>query len=65
MAAHVGRIGWFLMGGDLMTRAALALVAAAFVLSPLASATAHDTAGHKCKKGYVMTGDHRCVKPRP
>lgn len=25
-------------------------------------AVAHDHGGHKCKKGYVMTDDHRCVK---
>ena len=31
--------------------------------SATGAAVAHEE--HKCKKGYVMTDDHRCEKPRP
>ena len=36
--------------------------AAAFTLSATLSALAHDNEPHACKKGYVMTSDHKCVK---
>lgn len=38
------------------------MTAAAVTLLTLAYAHAHDTASHKCKKGYVMTASHTCVK---
>lgn len=38
------------------------LMIAAVVLAP-AVAAAHGDAPHpKCKKGYVLTDDHKCVK---
>lgn len=45
-------------------RPALSFIAAAIVtLATLAPAFAHDGHSHpKCKKGYVETDDHRCVK---
>ena len=39
------------------------IIAAATVkLLTLPYAHAHDTTSHKCKKGYVMTSSHTCVK---
>lgn len=45
-------------------RIAMSITAAAAVMvAALVPAFAHgDEQHHKCKKGYVMTDDHKCVK---
>lgn len=44
-------------------RMILMLTALAVTTSFTAPAAAHGDEPHpKCKKGYVLTGDHRCVK---
>lgn len=46
-----------------MTKKLLAALAALAVLSIVPAAVAHEGEDHhKCKKGYVMTDDHKCVK---
>lgn len=44
-----------------MTKLRLAAVVA-FTLSAALPAFAHGDEQHHCKKGYVMTSDHKCVK---
>ena len=46
-----------------MTQTLIALMAALAGFFIVTAAVAHEGEDHhKCKKGYVMTEDHRCVR---
>lgn len=46
-----------------MKSALVMLAAVGVAMSPIAPAFAHGGEPHgKCKKGYVATDDHKCVK---
>ncbi len=46
-----------------MRALALVVVAAGLVVGAVAPSLAHgDTPHPKCKKGYVLNDDHKCVK---
>ena len=47
-----------------MKNLSISALAILFVAGLVGQATAHGDEPHpKCKKGYVMTDDHRCVRP--